>query len=38
MHELADGPVDKQEAPDLLLHTVRGLGAEHDPGAALVGS
>src|SRR5215469_2756945 len=37
VYELADGPVHEQEAPDLLLHAVGGLGAQHDLGTALVG-
>ena len=37
MHQLADGVVDQQVRPDLLLHHGRGLAAQHGPGTALVG-
>src|SRR5215218_3421559 len=37
VHELPDGVVDQKHAPHLLLHSLGGLGAKHQPGAALVG-
>ena len=37
VHQLADGVVDQQVRPDLLLDHRRGLGAQHRLRAALVG-
>src|SRR5438034_7860206 len=37
VHEGADGVVDQQEPPDLLLHAAGGVGAQHHAGCSLVG-
>jgi hypothetical protein len=37
IHELADGEMAAQMAPDLLQDQVGGLRAQHDPGSTLVG-